>query len=80
MLNSNLKEFNTSCVKTIKEDSNRQLVMTIFDAIRNLLSRCAPYIKNNLNEFNSSLSTYGNIVIDTFENKVHLLLIDGYLL
>lgn len=44
--------------------------MSVFDAIRTLFMRCAPYIKNNLNNFAKPLETYGTIILDTFQNKI----------
>lgn len=51
-------------------DANRQLVMTVYDAVKTILFRCAPFIKRNYNEFSKSLEEYGSLVIETFQNKV----------
>ena len=51
-------------------DANRQLVMTVFDAIKTLLFRCAPFIKSNFNQFSKPLEEYSSLVIETFQNKV----------
>ena len=51
-------------------DANRQLVMNVFDAVKILLSRCAPYIKQNFTQYSKTLEEYGTLVLETFQNKV----------
>lgn len=67
---ANLNDFYECSVNTIKMDANRQLVMTVFDAIKTLLFRCAPFIKSNFNQFSKPLEEYSSLVIETFQNKV----------
>ena len=50
--------------------------MAIYEAIKLILARCAPYIKNNLNEFTKPLEIYANMVIDTLDNKAFCQIVD----
>ena len=68
--NGNLNDFYQNSVKAIKMDANRQLVMNVFDAVKILLSRCAPYIKQNFTQYSKTLEEYGSLVLETFQNKV----------
>ncbi len=67
-------EFHKNAVKTIKMDANRQIVMSVFESIQVLLSRCAVYLKANYNDFKKYLETLQNLIIETFQNKVGVLI------
>jgi hypothetical protein len=69
--NNSLREFHDNSVKTIKMDVNRQLVMDIYDAVRTLLQRCAPYISKHYADYADALRIYGDLVLDTFDNKIY---------
>ncbi len=51
-------------------DANRQLVMNVFDAVKTLLFRCAPFFKQNFAQYAPTLEEYGSLVLETFQNKV----------
>jgi len=69
---NSLKEFYQNSINTIKMDANRQLVMTVYDACKTLLFRCAPFIKRHFTEYSKALEEYGTLIIETFSNKVAL--------
>ena len=65
-----MNDFFQISVKAIKMEANRQFVMGVFDAVKTLLSRCAPFIKHNFAEFAKPLEEYSTLIIETFENKI----------
>jgi hypothetical protein len=69
--NNSLREFHINSVKTIKMDADRQLVMDVYDAIRTLLQRCAPYLSKHYADYADALRVYGELVLDTFNNKIY---------
>ena len=71
-----MNDFYLICVKATKKEPSRQIIMSIYESIKIMLARCAPYIKNNLNEFAKPLETYANMVIDTFDNKAFCQIVD----
>jgi len=68
---NSLKEFYQNSINTIKMDANRQLVMTVYDACKTLLFRCAPFIKRHFTEYSKALEEYGTLIIETFSNKIY---------
>ncbi|CAF0848327.1 unnamed protein product [Brachionus calyciflorus] len=74
---TNLKDFKTKSAKAIEMDSNRELVMSVFDSIKVLLSRCAPFIKLHLAEFGQFLESFGNLIIETFQNKIYCQMVNN---
>lgn len=69
--NSNLNDFHQNSVKAITMDANRQLVMSAFEGVKILLSRCAPFILNNFEKYAPTLEEYGGLVLETFQNKIY---------
>lgn len=69
--NTNLNEFHQNSVKAITMDANRQLVMNIYEAVKILLAKCAPFIKQNFAQYSKSMEEYGSLVLETFENKLY---------
>lgn len=69
--NTCLNEFHLNSVKAIQMDANRQLVMSTFDGVKILLARCAPFIKQNFSQYSQTLEEYGNMVLETFQNKIY---------
>jgi len=63
-------------LKSTKKEPSREIVMAIYESIKIVLARCAPYIKNNLNEFTKQLEVYANMVIDTLDNKAFCQIVD----
>lgn len=69
--NENFQEFFNKSIKAIQLDLNRELVMSVFNSIKVLLTRISPYIRDNLAIFSNQMDTIGNIVIDTFQSKIY---------
>ena len=72
----NINDFYQISLKATKKEPSRQIVMAIYESIKLVLSRCAPYIKNNLGEFTKQLEVYANMVIDTLDNKAFCQIVD----
>lgn len=69
--NSNLADFHDNSVKAITMDANRQLVMSTFEGVRILLQKCAPFIKQHFTQYAGNLEQYGNLILETFDNKIY---------
>ena len=74
---TNLKDFKSKSAKAIEMDANRELVMSIFDSMKILLGRCAPFIKSHLNDFGQLLETFGNLILETFQNKIYCQMVNN---
>lgn len=69
--NKNLSEFHQNSVKAITMDANRQLIMNIYEAVKILLAKCAPFIKQYFAQYSQAMEEYGNLVLETFQNKLY---------